>query len=344
MNHTDVLREIKSKQIKSVYLLYGEEVYFTRQVEKAIIDAVLSPEERDINLVVFNQDPALQELVTLIETIPFVGGKNVIVVRGTSLFKARKGSNDDEQPSSGSNDEHFIGLLGNMPEYSHLVMSTIEKVDKRRKLFKAVESNGAAVEMAPLKLGDVKGWLNSKLASVNRKMTPDAVERLLGAFALMPQISLSLLDNEIDKLVLYSRNRVITLEDTEQVLASIPEVSVFALIDALSQKQIAKALELLNQQLTAGDHPLRILALLVRQIRMLWQAKDMAEQGIDARTLATSLGVPPFICEKIIRQSRNFSGNALKQALLALAAADYEFKAGKADNIVLEKIIIELCR
>lgn len=344
MNHTDVLREIKNKQIRSVYLLYGEETYFTRQLEKAIIDAVLTPEECDMNLVVFNQDPPFQELVTLIETIPFLGGRNVIVIRGTSLFKARRGSNDENQPTSGSNDEQLIRLLSNMPDYSHLVMSTTDKVDKRRKLFKTVEAYGIAAEMAPLKLGDIRGWLNTKLVSLNKNMAQDAIEHLLGAIALMPQISLSFLDNEIEKLALYSGNRNITLEDTEQVLASIPEVSVFVLIDALSQKQKAKALELLNQQLAAGDHPLRILALLVRQIRMLWQAKELAAQGINARTLAASIGVPPFVGEKVLRQSRNFSHKTLKEALLALAAADYELKAGKSDNIALERIIIELCQ
>lgn len=345
MNYTDTLREIKNKQIKPVYLLYGEENYFIRQVEKAVIDAVLTQDEHDMNLIIFNQDPSFTELAASIETIPFLGGKNVIIIRGTSLFKARKGSNtDDDRPNSGSTDEQLIALLSDMPDYCHLVMSTTDKVDKRRKLFKVVESNGAAVEMVPFKVGDVRGWLNTKLVSINKKMAPDAIEHLMGALALMPQISLSFLDNEIEKLALYSSSRVITLEDTEQVLASVPEVSVFALIDALSQKQTAKALELLNQQLSAGDHPLRILALLVRQIRMLWQAKEMAGYGIDGRTLAVSLGVPPFIGEKFVRQSRNFSDTALKQALLALADGDYELKAGRSDNIALEKIIIELCR
>jgi DNA polymerase-3 subunit delta len=197
--------------------------------------------------------------------------------------------------------------------------------------------------MSPLKLSDIKVWLNSKLTAMNKKMAPDAVEHLLGALSLMPQISLGFLDNELEKLALYSSGRVITLDDAEQVLASIPEVSVFAMIDALSQKQTAKALELLNEQLAAGDHPLRILALLVRQVRMLWQAKELTGQSIGGRTLAATLGVPPFIGEKIARQSRIFSSNSLKQALLALAVADFELKVGKADSTAIEKIIIEMC-
>ncbi|MDD4601952.1 putative protein YqeN [bioreactor metagenome] len=343
MKHLDVLHEIKNNDIKPVYLLYGEESYLTRQVEEAIINAILGPDERDMNLTIFNQDPSVQDLTGMIETIPFMGGKNVIVVRGTALLKARKGNTDSEEQRAGGNDDLLIKTFSNMPEYSHVVLSTTEKVDKRRKLFKIIESGGRAVEMLPLKLNDVKGWLNGKLTALNKKMAPDAIEHLLGALSLMPQISLGFLDNELEKLALYSSGKVITLRDAEQVLASIPEVSVFAMIDALSQKQTGKALELLNEQLAAGDHPLRILALLVRQVRMLWQAKELGAQRLDSKTLAALLGVPPFIGEKIVRQSRNFSASALKQALLALAVTDFELKVGKADRTAIEKIIIEMC-
>lgn len=342
MNHLDILSEIKTKNIKPVYLIYGEETYLSRQIEEALIAAILTPEEREMNLAVFNQDPSPQELVGLIETIPFIGGKNVIVIRDTSLFKARKGINGDEDNQSG-NDDILINVFSNMPEYSLVVFTTTEKVDKRRKLFKVIESYGRAVEMLPLKTNDVRPWLNSKLASLNKKMAPDAVEHILGAVALMPQISLGFLNNEIEKLALYSGRQVITLADAEAVLATIPEVSVFVMIEALSRKQITKALELLNEQLRAGEHPLRLMALIVRQVRMLWQAKELILQGIDGRRLAPSLGVPPFIGEKIARQSRNFSVSALKKALLELAAADYNLKVGKADGSVLERIMIEMC-
>lgn len=344
MNHSDVLNEIKANKIKPVYLLYGEEVYLSHQVEEAIINAVLAPDERDMNLAVFNQDPSPQELMALIETIPFMGGKNVIIVRGTSFFKARKGNSDGEEIQVSGSDDALISILGNIPEYSHLIFSTSEKVDKRRKVFKVVETNGRAVEVAPVRLGDVRDWLHGRLAQMGEKMTADAVEHLIGAISVMPQISLGFLNNEMEKLALYSSSKTITISAVMNILSSIPEVSVFAMIDALSQKQVSKALELYNEQLAAGDHPLRILALLARQVRLLWQAKELVLAGGDGRILASRLGVPPFVGDKLVRQSRNFQASSLKQALLSLAAADYDLKAGKADGVILEKIIIEICR
>lgn len=343
MNYSEIMLQIKKGHIKPIYLLYGEETFLARQIENAIISSLLLPEERDMNLAILNNDPTPKEMASLIETVPFMGGKNVIVVRGTAAFKARKGgSEEDEQV--GESDEKLVSIFGSMPEYSCVIFSTPEKVDKRRKIFKAVEKSGAAVEVAPLKANDIRVWLNIKLTEINKKMSPEALEHLMGAVSVMPQISLGFLDNELEKLALYTKGSMITLEDLAQVLSAIPEVSVFAMIDALSQKQAAKALGLLNGQLATGDHPLRILALLVRQIRLLWQAKELAALGYDGRNAAAALGVPPFVGEKMIRQGKSFNTNVLKDGLLALAAADYEFKAGKADTVILEKVIIDMCR
>lgn len=343
MNYSEVMLQIKKGQIQPISLLYGEETFLIRQIENAIVNSVLLPEEKDMNLIVLNNDPSPKDMANLIETVPFMGGKNVIVVRGTALFKARKGSNEEGE-SLVESDEQLVKIFSSMPEYSCIVFSTVEKVDKRRKIFKAVEKNGVTVEIAPLKANDVRVWLNTKLAEINKKMSADAVEHLMGAVSVMPQISLGFLDNELEKLALYAKGSLITFEDLSQVLSTIPEVSVFAMIDALSQKQAAKALGLLNGQLATGDHPLRIMALLARQVRLLWQAKELASQGYDGRSAALALGVPPFIGEKMLRQSKNFSTSTLKKGLLDLAAADYEFKAGRADSVILEKLIIDMCR
>lgn len=343
MKYTDALQQIKSGKIVPVYLLHGEEAYLMHHLEKQIIDALLTPDEREMNLAILDHDPEPKELVNLIETVPFMGGKNVIVIRGTGLFKSRGGPG--EAGGTDHIDERLLATLENMPEYSHVIFSSIDKADKRRKIYKTVEKNGAAVELAPLKAGEIRPWLSARLTEKGKKMNSDAVEYLMGVVSVMPQISLGFLDSEIEKLFLYTGERKsITYDDLTAVFSSMPEVSVFAMIEALSQKQTSKALELINQQFAAGEHPLRLLALLSRQVRMLWQAKELYAVGHDGRRIAAMLGVPPFIGEKMLRQSKNFTAERLKKALMALASADYDYKSGHADNIVLENIIIEMCR
>ncbi|HMM20177.1 MAG TPA: DNA polymerase III subunit delta [Selenomonadales bacterium] len=344
MEFSQAFDEIKKGHIRPAYLLHGEETYFARRLEHALMDAVVPPDERAMSLAVCDRDPAVAELVNMIETVPFMGGKNLIIIRGSQLFKpARKASGDAAEKEGDSGDERLLNLLAAMPDYTHLVFSTTDSVDKRRKLYKAMEKNGAVVELAPLKARDVRPWVAARLGELGKKLAPEAMEHFLAAVSLMPQVSLGLLAGELDKAALYSKSPVISRGDLEAVMSSLPEVSVFAMIDAISQKQVGKALKLLQDELAAGENALKLLALLVRQVRMLWQGKELAARGLGARDIAERLGVPPFVGEKLVRQAQGFTAAKLEKAMVALAAADQDLKMGRTDPFALERIIIEMC-
>lgn len=344
MDYSQALTEIKKGLIRPVYLLHGEETFLARQLEKAIVEAVLPDEDRDMSLTVLERDPQPAELANIIETVPFLGGKNVIILRGTGLFRAGKKGGEDEAGSQDKADDRLLKLMADMPEYSHVVFSAGEKADKRRKLFKAVEQYGAVVDLSPLKPKDVRPWITAKLTELGKKMAPDAMEHLLAAVSMMPQVSLGFLSGELDKTALYAAGQTITRRDVMAVMAAVPEVSVFTMIEAVSLKQTARALKLLDEQLSGGESPLRLLALLARQVRMLWQGKVLADRGLTGGEVANELGVPPFVGDKLVRQAYGFTQAKLKATIVALADADRDLKSGRADKFVLEKIIIEMCR
>lgn len=344
MSYVTVLEEIKKGVVQPIYLLYGEENYFIREIEQGVVKAVLSPDELDMNLITLERDPSVNELLALVDTIPFMGGKNVILVRGTGFFRAKKAGASEETTGTDTADERLLQMVANFPDYVHIVFSTTEKVDKRRKLFKMVEKHGSVVEVAHLKAKDVRGWLQIKLGELNKKMASDAMEYFLGIVSIMSKISLGFLHNELEKIALFTgKKNIITQQDLIAMMSSIPEISVFAMIDAVSQKQVGKALQLIGEQLQAGEHPLKLISLLARQVRMMWQGKEMAERGYGSRDIAEKLGLVPFIAEKMLKQSRNFTTAVLKKTTIALATADHELKTGKANGMVLEEIIIGMC-
>lgn len=348
MEYANVLTEIKKGRIRPVYLLHGDETYLARQVEKTIIDAVLAPDERDTGLAVLEHDPASSYLVGLIETAPFFGGKNVIIVRECSLLKAKKGSaesaGEEEKSNNDSGDSRLIEIIGNMPEYSLVIFTVDGKADKRKKLYKAVEQNGAAIETASPKAKDARIWVTEKLGQLNKRMAPDAMEYYLEVLSMMPKISVALIHNELDKIALYTGSaNTIQLKDLHEIMAAIPEVNVFEMTEALSRRDIKPALELLNAQLSAGEHPVKILGLLAFQVRRLWQIKELADAGKNVKDIAEVLKIHSFIAERLFRQSKSFRTDRLKQAMLELAWADRALKSGRANSSILEKIMIELC-
>lgn len=343
MSYINVLADIKKGLVNSIYLIHGEEVFYARQLEQAIVNALLEPEERDMNLNVISGDPQPQELLNLIETVPFFGNKNVIVIRGSNLFRGRKGAGEHDKDSDQA-DESLLKVFSQFPDYSAIIFTTTEKVDKRRKIYKNIEKNGTVVEVSLLKPKDVKVWLPGKLNELNKKMSHDAQEYFLAVVSVMSQISLGFLDNELEKIALYSERSTITKDDLVEVMSAIPEVSVFAMIDAVSQKQTQDALRLFNEQLAAGEHPIKMLALLNRQVRLLWQARSLLAKGCNNREIADELGLMSFVGDKLIKQCQRFTEKTLKETVIALADADRDLKSGRASNVALEKIIIDMCR
>ncbi len=345
MDYKTVLAAIKQNKIASAYLLYGEETYFLHQVEQSLVNSLVPVEDRDMNLIIFEADPHKEELINAIETIPFLGEKNLIIVHNTTLFSAGRKAGGEEVPDkTDTATERLITLFSNMPTYSHVVFMTPDKPDKRRKIFKALEKNGVVLEAAPLKGKDLRIWLTERLVELKIKMAPDAQEHLLAAVSMMPQVSLDFMNNELEKIILYTFGKpLVTQQDLLEIVSAVPEVSVFAMVEAISQKQTPQALALLREQWAAGEHPIRILALLARQVRQLWQTKELVHKGYGSREVADFFKVPGFIGEKLVKQSRGFSESKLKAALLNLAAADRDLKSSRTDPVVLEKIIIELC-
>lgn len=353
MNYIAAVDRISRREIASVYLLYGEEAYLVRELLHLLINALLPAEEQETGLTMLEGNPAPQTLRERVETAPFFNTRNVIVVKGTSYFRAKQataaGEDDGDGEVAESHDadhtEQLISLIYSVPEYSHLIFVAEGKTDKRKKIFKAVEKYGAVVEMEPLKPKEVRPWITAYLARMNKKIAAPAMEQLMAIVQVMPKISLGFLANELDKAALFTgTEEIISKDDLTVVLSQVPEVSVFVMLEALSQKQATKAIELLETQLNVGEPSFRLLALLTRQVRIMWQVKELSSEGYGAQEIANEMKIHPFVVEKLLRQSRSFTVKKLQVGLCRLAAIERDLKSGRADNRVLEEFIIEFCR
>ncbi len=345
MKYAEAMAAIKKGDLKSVYLIAGEESYLAEKIEQALLDKLLLDANKE-GLQKISGDIDLSELMNLIDSAPFFSDRNVILVRGTTLLKEKKStvSAEGKKAKPDKKEEQLLSTLADMPPYSVLILVSSEKPDKRRKLYKTIEKYGMVVEAEPLHAWNINEWLQAKLNEMGKQLDREAHAYLLEAIGVMQKISLGFLDQELSKLTLYTDKRLIEKKDLLQILSGLPEVSIFAMLDAISEKNTAKALQLLNEQLETGTYPLNIAALLIRHVRQLWQAKTLEAKGYSGRQLAAPLGLVPFVAEKVGKYSRSFNESALQQALMDLAEMDYKLKSGQAEPALLERIIIELCR
>ena len=344
MKFGDFMASLQRGELKHVYLLAGEEHYYIEKAQERILSRLFAnPQEQGEAIQKISGVVDSDDLVGLIETAPFFASKNVLLLQDTSLFKDK---NEGEEKKAGKDKklERLLATLADMPEFSYVIFVQNGKADKRRKIYKTIEKNGMVLEAEAIRAWNINDWLQGKLQTINKDMDREAMAYFSGVVSTMQTISLEFLDREFDKLALFTQDRRITRELLEKVFAGLPEVSVFALLDAISERKAKKSLQLLRRQLNDGTYFTVILALLTRHVRQLWQAQVLQQQGIRGKALAKPLELNPFIAEKLGRAAMQFPAAVLKRNMLELIDADYFLKTGQAGDEVLEHIVIDLCR
>ena len=318
------------REIKNVYLLSGEEFFFIDKAREKILARL--GVDRATELVTFDCDtkPALGDLITAIDSSPFFGAKNVVLVKNAPFFNVEKRL------------ERLENILKDM-QPTNFVIFTTRAADKRRRLYKIILQVGAVLEAEPLRAWEVDDWLNEKLKSIEKTMRGEARRYFNERLGILPEISLWYLENEFDKIALNVAGNEITAADLRKNMLAPPEVSNFALTDAIDEKKSKKALYLLKQQARVPAKIPLVITLLTNHIRRLIRAKFFMAQGITGRRLGEPLEMNPYIAQKLGETAKSYNAELLEENFIELAEADFRLKTGRAGVEILERIILKLC-
>jgi DNA polymerase III subunit delta len=190
--------------------------------------------------------------------------------------------------ASGITDSSIIDKTENLEEIlksglpaGNCLIFTAEAVDKRKKLYKIIEELGKVLHFGEVKKEYARKEILQKeaqklLDSCGKKMLPAAWIALGKKTGFDFRRSMS----ELDKLISYVGDRaLIDKDDVEEAVGRTKEDDIFALTNAVSEKNQLAALEALKNLLDQGIHHLVILSMIVREIRLLLQARVLVDSG-----------------------------------------------------------------
>lgn len=316
--------------VKNVYLLVGAETFFIDKARDKIFSRLGVDKSTELVTIDCDSKPTIGEIVSTIDSSPFFGSRNVVLVKNANFFAADTKS------------ERLENVLRDM-QPTNFVIFTAKAADKRRRLYKIVAKFGEILEAEPLRPWEVDGWLNQKLSSLGKIMRGEARRHFNERLGILPEISLWYLENELDKVALNVTGNEITAADLRRNMLSPPEVSNFALTDAVDERKTSKAVYLLKAQARDFSKLPLVTTLLANHLRRLLRAKFFMAQGVTGRRLAEPLEMNPYIAQKIGETSRGYSEKLLQETFVELAEADFKLKTGRAGVESLEKIVVRLC-
>jgi len=330
-----------------LYILTGQDDFSLRQSLEEIKMGLGDPALLATNTTTLDgKQLTLGELKTVCETLPFLAEKRLVIVNGLlerfepkSKPSRRKKATRATEPQNEY--ESFSACISNMPESTILVVID-GKIGGNNPLFSKL-SNKALVKSFPVLREDtLRQWIQRCVKEKGGSISSQATEllaRLVGG-------DLWTMSNEISKLISFASGRRIEEDDVKMVVSSAQEANVFAMVDAILEFKTGVAGQLLQQLLQRGAAPAYLLVMLARQVRMIFQVKELKSQRKSRIEIQNMLGIKSdFVLRKASAQADRYPWGRLGEVYNKLLEADLAIKTGKYDGeLALDILLAEICQ
>ncbi|MGD1993599.1 MAG: DNA polymerase III subunit delta [Anaerolineae bacterium] len=319
------------KPVPTFYVFHGSDEFTAAERVAAFREQLGSPGTADLNTTWLDgRRVTLGELRSACEALPFLADRRLIIVTGLLSRLSRE---------DGDFLEVLLRLLPDLPETTRLVFVEKKALPSGHPVLKLARSHerGYALRFEPPRDSALPAWIIERAQRYEGEFSRRAAAYL----AQIVGSDLRLLDQEIRKLATYvGPHGQISLEDVTRLVPYAQEAIIFDLVDALGHRDGKTASVTLKQLLEAGEHPMGILAMVVRQFRLLIQVKELSEAGQSATSVAPILEIHPYPARKLHRQARNFTMDQLEKIYRHLLATDAQIKTGKITPVVALDLLV----
>ncbi len=314
--------DIKSGNLKQVYLLFGEESYLKKQYKNKLSRAIL-PEDDTVNYAYYEgKGIRAEELIDLAETLPFFAERRLIVVENSGFFK-------NASPE-------LADYMKSLPETVCFVFVENE-VDKRGKMYKAVKAKGRVTELSRQDEKTLLYWIAANVKKEGKKMREADAKFLLSKVGT----DMENIRKELEKLFSYTLGQEeITVQDMNDICTTQITNKIFDMIEAVAAKRQKKALDYYYDLLALKEPPMRILYLLSRQFKLLLHVKDLSKKGYDRAGIARDAGLHPFVAGKYVEQCKAFRSRELRDIMEEAARTEELVKTGRLGDVMGVELFI----
>jgi DNA polymerase-3 subunit delta len=326
-----------------VYLLHGDDPVEAEKFIAAMIARMGDPSLLELNLSRLDaRSSSDSDLRTAALAMPFLADRRLVILEQaqTRLGKTQK---DKIEP-----------FLSHLPDSTALVLIVIDEFvtggSKRGwQLFaqdhwiwpwiKTMEAKVHYHACRQPLLEDMPDWIRKKAEGLGGKFEPAAARVLSDHTGSDTQYALQ----EITKLLTYvDFKRPVDPDDVELLTAPGGQVNVFDMVDALAEGNSNRALRLLKGLQDETDS-YSLFGMVIRQFRLMIQAREVLDEGGSTETIMRELGVVKFVAQKLTGQAAGFSMGRLRQVYHRLLELDEGTKTSQwTPELALELFVAEM--
>ena len=323
---------IKQNSFVHVYLLYGREQQVIKIYRNRLLKALLGTDsleelKQDMNFSLFVGTPFdATAVIELASSYPFFSEKRVILIENSKAFS--------------SENKALANCLKNLPETTYIIF-TEEEISSKKGLFETIKEVGYAAEINEQPQGYIETWIIKELSNSGKRISRTALDTLLTRTGM----DMMRIKNELDKIIAYKGDDTdIKVDDILALVSENPQEQVFKLVDAMSDKKVDLAMKYYVDMLELKVSPQTILRLIERQMRILYQVKDLRDKGFDQYSIGGSVKEikNPKFANKYVNQAAKFSMKEIADCMADCVDLTLKSRTGAlTDRMAVELIIVK---
>jgi len=194
------------------------------------------------------------------------------------------------------------------------------------KLTKAVKAaKGEIHEFEAPKAREMPRALVAEAKHLGFALGPAAARMLVDRMGANPQR----LHNELERLALWAgEGGEVSAADLDAMIADTSEAVVWALSDALLERDAAAALRIAERLISQGENVTGLIYGLASRLRKACAAATMLEEGVPPAQVESKLGMHPYAAKQLVRRLRDVEVGELREATIALADLEVWCRGG----------------
>ena len=325
-----IISDIGKGIFSPVYLLMGEDSFYSSKIADELLRSVIPEELRDFNQsIVYGPDTDAFSVASLARSFPMMAERRLVLVRDAQSLK----------------DLESLATYIAEPMDSTVLALFFRGggADKRRALYKNAVKSGVVFEFPQIRDYQLPQWIESYYRSINLSIGPEAAS-VLAEFC---GASLEKIESETDKIRknLPDGVREVGIEDVKNVVSRGKKYTVFELAKELSYRRGPKALRMAAE--IGGEYhfalPMATAALFSHFYRILkYVSYTRTHQGASPSEKAAAIGVNPYFIKEYEAAAANYPLRKLAVIISLLEIYDAKGKGVEAGESSAEELFTEL--
>ena len=310
-----------------VIFLVGDEKYLKEKAISELRLSLLDGSSGELDYkVLHGPDTSAGEILDCVSTVPFFSSKRLVVVK-------------DFEKLSAEDRVKVISYVKNPNQHTCLVVDVKDGDILDRE--PALNGHVKVMKFTDLTDTELSNWIAKYVSSKGRTIDEDALEILKE----LQGKNLLNLSQELEKLITFvGARKKITRIDVEAVVGSSVIASAFDIADAVSAKDISRAIGIVSDLMVSGKKPYEIIGILCWHFKRILKAKALLSKGGSEFSVGQALRIPRRKAKEFFTQVQSFSANQVEEKMNMLLKADLNVKRPRyKSSLIMEFAIMKLC-